>query len=107
MVVVRAASGWEHWLMSIVNRQNRLALGTVQFGLPYGVANQSGQVSLEEVGQILESARQAGVRTLDTATAYGESEVILGQQDLQEFAVVTKLPEVPADCLDVSGWVQS
>lgn len=85
----------------------KLALGTVQFGLPYGIANQSGQVSPEEVGLILESAQQAGVRTLDTATAYGESEKVLGQQNLQGFAVVTKLPEVPANCLDVFGWVQS
>jgi aryl-alcohol dehydrogenase-like predicted oxidoreductase len=88
-------------------RIGRLALGTVQFGLPYGVANQSGQVSLEEVGLILDVARQSGVRTLDTATAYGESEKVLGQQDLRGFAVITKLPEVPGDCVDVRGWVES
>ncbi|MBG0840016.1 aldo/keto reductase [Ectopseudomonas toyotomiensis] len=93
--------------MSTVERLSRLALGTVQFGLSYGVANQSGQVSPEEVGLILDAARNAGVRTLDTATAYGESEKVLGQQDLRGFAVVTKLPEIPADCVDVSAWVEA
>ncbi|TRO12864.1 aldo/keto reductase [Ectopseudomonas mendocina] len=93
--------------MSTVERMSRLALGTVQFGLSYGVANQSGQVSPEEVGLILDAARNSGVRTLDTATAYGESEKVLGQQDLRGFAVVTKLPEIPADCVDVSAWVEA
>jgi len=93
--------------MNSANPPSRLALGTAQFGLPYGVANQSGQVSLEEVALILDAARQAGVHTLDTATAYGDSEAVLGLQDLKGFSIVTKLSSVPADCADVSGWVES
>ena len=46
--------------MSMREVTGKLALGTVQFGLPYGIANQQGQVSVEEVGQILERAREAG-----------------------------------------------
>ncbi|MEB3735150.1 aldo/keto reductase [Halopseudomonas pachastrellae] len=83
----------------------KLALGTVQFGLPYGIANQQGQVSVEEVGQILERAREAGVDTLDTAIAYGESERVLGEFDLSSFKVVTKLSAIPDACDDVpAGW---
>ena len=85
----------------------KLALGTVQFGLPYGIANRQGQVGTVSVGQILDDARAAGVSTLDTAIAYGESERALGQHDLSGFAIVTKLPELPEDCSDIAGWVES
>ena len=33
---------------------SRLALGTVQFGLPYGIANQTGQVSRSEAKAMLD-----------------------------------------------------
>lgn len=72
----------------------KLALGTAQFGLNYGIANQDGQTPAQEVRRILELARHAGIDTLDTAHHYGESETILG--DLYEltrsFRVVTKTP---------------
>ena len=58
---------------------NRLVLGTVQFGLPYGIANQSGQVSHETAKEIIALARLSGIDTLDTAIAYGESEKVIGK----------------------------
>ena len=85
--------------------QTRLALGTAQFGLPYGIANQAGQVSRKEVSAMLQLAVSNGIDTLDTAIAYGESEVALGQAGTQGFNVVTKLPALPDDCLDVISWV--
>ena len=85
---------------------NRLALGTVQFGLSYGIANQAGQVSRPEAKAMLELALAHGVDTLDTAIAYGDSEACLGEVNTQGFKVVTKLPAVPANCTDVSEWVQ-
>lgn len=85
---------------------NRLALGTVQFGLPYGVANQTGQVSRPEVTAMLRLAAANGIDTLDTAIAYGDSESCLGAVGTQGFKIVTKLPAVPEDCTDVSTWVQ-
>jgi len=85
---------------------NRLALGTVQFGLPYGIANQIGQVSREEAKAILQSANANGIDTLDTAIAYGDSELCLGELGVQDFKIVTKLPELPDDCPNVHVWVQ-
>jgi aryl-alcohol dehydrogenase-like predicted oxidoreductase len=85
---------------------NRLALGTAQFGLKYGIANERGQVSLEESRAILDAAWQSGVKTLDTAIAYGESEERLGSIGVGGWRVVSKLPEVPADARDVAGWVE-
>lgn len=83
----------------------KLALGTVQFGLSYGVANEIGQVRLEEISAILEAASKSGVDTLDTAINYGESESCLGQVGIDEWRVISKLPELPDGCDDVSGWV--
>ena len=56
-----------------------LVLGTVQWGLRYGVANRLGQPSLAEVARIIACARAAGVHALDTARAYGQSEDIIGK----------------------------
>ncbi len=85
---------------------NRLALGTVQFGLPYGIANQAGQVTRAEAKSMLQVALANGIDTLDTAIAYGDSETCLGEVGTQGFKVVTKLPALPDSCADVSSWVQ-
>lgn len=83
----------------------RLALGTVQFGLPYGISNQTGQVSIIEAAAILDAARDAGLDTLDTAIAYGESEQRLGAIGMQQWRVVSKLPALPDPSIDVADWV--
>ncbi|MDO8437351.1 MAG: aldo/keto reductase [Nitrosomonadaceae bacterium] len=85
---------------------SRLILGTVQFGLPYGIANQDGQVTRSTAKAMLQLATANGIDTLDTAIAYGESETCLGEIGAQGFRLVTKLPAVPEGCVDVSGWVQ-
>lgn len=84
----------------------RLALGTVQFGLPYGVANQQGQVSLSEAAKILEYAWTKGVDTLDTAIGYGDCEQRLGECGVEHWRVVSKLPAFPEPCADVAEWVR-
>jgi aryl-alcohol dehydrogenase-like predicted oxidoreductase len=81
------------------------ALGTVQFGLPYGVANRQGQVSFEEAEAILELSKQEGIRTLDTAIAYGESEEVLGRLGVSGFQVITKLSEIP-NGVNIANWVE-
>ncbi|HHT9112407.1 MAG: aldo/keto reductase [Planctomycetes bacterium] len=85
---------------------NRLIIGTVQFGLPYGISNQYGQVSLDEAAAILGHAWAEGVNTLDTAIAYGESEQRLGQIGVGQWRVISKLPAIPANHADVAAWVQ-
>jgi aryl-alcohol dehydrogenase-like predicted oxidoreductase len=86
---------------------SRLALGTVQFGLEYGVANQAGQVSLEEAERILESAHAAGIDTLDTAPGYGDSESRLGEIGVHGWRIISKIPEIPDGIDDVAGWVEA
>jgi aryl-alcohol dehydrogenase-like predicted oxidoreductase len=85
----------------------KLALGTVQFGLNYGVANAGGRVSLEEARTIIDCSRQLGIDTLDTAVAYGDSESVLGELKVESWNVVTKLPAIPEDCKNVTQWVKT
>lgn len=84
----------------------RLALGTVQFGLEYGIANFSGRVSSEVVAVILREAAAHGIDILDTAISYGDSEQVLGAANVSDWKIVSKLPAVPDECTDVAGLVQ-
>jgi aryl-alcohol dehydrogenase-like predicted oxidoreductase len=75
-------------------------LGTVQFGLEYGIANTAGKPSFERVCEILRTAHEGGVTALDTAAAYGTSEEVLGRAlerlGLRDaVAVVSKVPPIP------------
>lgn len=56
-----------------------LALGTVQLGMNYGIANQTGQPSLPETTQLIHRAIKFGVTGIDTARAYGEAETRIGE----------------------------
>ena len=85
----------------------KLALGTVQFGLNYGVANKVGQVDTIMASSILQLASRSGIDTLDTAIDYGNSENLLGKIGVRSWKVVTKLPAMPQDCSSVSEWVNS
>ncbi len=77
----------------------KLGLGTVQFGLDYGVSNSTGKTPEVEVGHILRLAADKGIRVLDTAAGYGESEEVLGRclPAQHEFAIVTKSVVLFAD----------
>lgn len=72
-----------------------LALGTVQFGMTYGVAGRGAPVPAAEVRSILGVAWRGGVRMLDTASAYGDIEQRLS--DLgggYDFEIVSKIPAI-------------
>lgn len=58
---------------------NRIILGTVQFGLDYGINNNSGRPSTDQVFKILELASESGIEILDTADAYGNASELLGE----------------------------
>lgn len=75
-----------------MNRIMKLGLGTVQWGVPYGLANQHGITPPETVTTLLGEARSHGIEVLDTASLYGKSEEILGANTLDGFKVVTKTP---------------
>src|SRR5690349_5229371 len=68
----------------------KLGLGTVQFGQPYGISNTHGQVSPMEAAAILASASNAGIHLLDTAANYGEAETVLAKLDTTAFRIISK-----------------
>ena len=56
----------------------KIALGTVQFGLDYGIANRNGRLNEDAIRAVLDLSSQTEIHTLDTAKAYGKSEEIIG-----------------------------
>jgi aryl-alcohol dehydrogenase-like predicted oxidoreductase len=73
-----------------MNYASKVGLGTVQFGIDYGISNGSGKTSKQEASKILALAKQHGISLLDTAPAYGESEALLGEIGVTDFNVVSK-----------------
>jgi len=69
---------------------NKLAIGTAQFGMDYGIGSSPGRVGISEVKKILEYAKSTNIDMLDTASVYGKSEQTLGNLNVDEFKVVTK-----------------
>ena len=58
---------------------HKIALGTVQFGLDYGINNTIGQTKSYEVSKILKRCKEVGIVHIDTAAAYGTAENAIGE----------------------------
>lgn len=66
-----------------MEEKSKLCLGTVQFGMKYGVKNEiKRQPRYEEVVSILDTALAAGIEIIDTANAYGTAEEVLGRYNI-------------------------
>jgi aryl-alcohol dehydrogenase-like predicted oxidoreductase len=70
-----------------------LCLGTVQFGLQYGINNRYGKPNRQQVFSILDQALESGIRYIDTAVDYGDAEELLGEYgvDRKNLKVISKL----------------
>ena len=82
----------------------KLALGTVQFGLPYGIASPQPQIPYLESKSIIDYSASQGMTVLDTAMGYGDSEARLGEIGVDDWKVISKLPEVP-DVENIATWI--
>jgi len=70
---------------------SKLILGTVQFGIDYGVSNVMGRTSDTNVRNILNYAYDKGIDILDTAPVYGNSEGIIGDfSNGRQWNIITK-----------------
>ena len=70
-----------------------LGLGTAQFGSAYGISNQLGRPTEQEVSAILAAAIACGIRMVDTAPAYGDAEALIGMHipPIADVRIVTKM----------------
>lgn len=73
-----------------MNIINKIGLGTVQFGVNYGISNKQGKVSFENVGDILDLSKKLQISVIDSASGYGDAERILGRYDLTHFKLISK-----------------
>lgn len=85
----------------------KLGIGTVEFGMTYGVGNTEPQASPLKITEILQFARENNILTVDTSPLYGSSETVLGQDPkiLDVFRVITKtlkFSEYPITDTDVA-----
>lgn len=73
---------------------SKLVLGTVQFGCDYGI-NSAGRPDSSIVGTILQHAKDNGITCLDTSSAYGNSEEVLGSVPggSNDFRIISKYPQ--------------
>lgn len=84
---------------------NKTILGTVQFGLDYGINNSLGKPKPETVFSILDLAHENNIKLLDSAEAYGNSYEIIGQYHARannKFEVITKFC---AARTDLPSWI--
>src|SRR5438067_13409029 len=81
----------------------QLALGTAQFGLDYGITNTRGRITAGEAASLLRQAWDGGVRVLDTARAYGNSEEVLGAAMRDPWRIVTKTLPLRSERVDDSA----
>jgi aryl-alcohol dehydrogenase-like predicted oxidoreductase len=77
--------------------RSRIALGTVQLGMAYGIRNIHPQPAPDECASILDAAAESNIRTIDTAAIYGTSEARIGEYIRRHpggspFDIVTKIP---------------
>ncbi len=68
----------------------KIGLGTVQFGVNYGISNKNGITEHTEIKKILNLAKSSKIELIDTAYGYGNSEEVLGNIGVDSFKIITK-----------------
>lgn len=74
--------------------RSKIALGTVQLGIPYGINNTTGKPDNSEAFKILQEAYVNGITLLDSAEAYGDSLKVIStymrENKDQSFNIISK-----------------
>lgn len=81
----------------------KIAIGSAAFGMDYGISNSAGMVSEDEIGRILACGLSKGSELIDTARAYGVSEMKLGRVvETQMYPkIVTKFPSLKNEAVEL------
>jgi len=83
----------------------RIGLGTAQLGLNYGITNDDKKVNSESLSKIINLARGSNIKYIDTAISYGDSEIKLGKNKIDDFYLISKLPKIPVEKENVGIWI--
>jgi L-glyceraldehyde 3-phosphate reductase len=88
-----------------VPQRAELGLGTVQFGSDYGVTNAAGRPEPTEIAEIVDLALASGIRTFDTAPAYGSEQALATALSTHPTPVrlVTKTAPLALERIDDAG----
>ena len=88
----------------MVNKVEKIILGTAQIGMSYGIANTKGKPSKVDSFKILDFAYENNIRYLDTAKIYGNSEEIIGlyiqENQKKNWKIITKINNVDFSITD-------
>jgi aryl-alcohol dehydrogenase-like predicted oxidoreductase len=81
-------------IFKILLLNQKIILGTVQLGVPYGINNIIGKPDVRQAYQILQEAQDIGIKLLDSADAYGDSLNVIGEfmksSKTNSFEVISK-----------------
>jgi len=88
-----------------MNYLNKIVLGTAQIASNYGLNNKT-KFSLTEKKMILSEGYKSGIRTIDTAIAYKNSEKVLGDIGVNNFDVITKIPTFSKSNTCMKSWIE-
>lgn len=86
---------------------SKLGLGTVQFGINYGVANETGKIKPLEAKKIFQLAKDNNINLIDTAITYGDSQKVIGKIENSNFNIVSKLPPLPEKNPNIDIWINN
>lgn len=70
----------------------KIILGTAQFGTNYGISNDTGNLLFDQAKKIIDYADEANIKCVDTAIDYHESNDILSRCNISQMKVISKLP---------------
>ena len=83
-----------------------LILGSAQFGMPYGIANNFEQVKTPEIEKIIKFSVKNNIKYIDTAISYGNVEAILSTIDLKNFNIINKIPTYEKNYGNIRNWAK-
>ena len=72
----------------------KIGIGTVQFGLNYGISNNSGIISDFEINKVFNTLSKSAISYIDTAQAYGNAEQRIGKFDLSDYKIISKVNKI-------------
>ena len=72
----------------------KIALGTAQIGIKYGIKNKFKKVKEKESSLIINNLKKHNINYIDTARYYGNAEEIIGNNNTAKIKIITKIPKL-------------